>query len=389
MIKFEIRLKNALSVIDEYDGKEPLHHFLSNFYKRHKQMGSKDRRFCSDVVYAYFRLGNSLKSVSILDKIYVSLFLFSSEVNKEIFKEKFETFYETIDNSSTDKIYAVKLKFNSFMIENTFPANESISKLLNSSKIIESIFSQPNIFIRIAEKDCTKFVDHLAFKNIVFKIFSFTCLGFEPRVKLHEIFDESFNYEVQDFSSQQTGLFLKPNANEHWLDCCAASGGKSLLLVHNEPTIDLTVVDIRKSSIENLKKRFAKNGITKYKAIVADVSKQIDFFRPYFFDGIIADVPCTGSGTWARNPENLTFFNVNEIEKFAEIQFSIIKNVVQYLKANKPLIYITCSVFEQENEAVVEKILNELPLKLKTIKYINGIAQNADTMFCAVFEKQE
>jgi len=388
MIKFEIRLKNAIAVIDEYKGVEPLHHFLSNFYKRHKQMGGKDRRFCSEVVYAYFRLGNSMQLASVIDKIYVSLFLFSTNSYKEHFTGKFEMFYDTYDNSFTDKVYAVKLKFKEFETEHIFPAEREISPLIKANKIVESIFSQPNIFIRISEKDNAKYVEYLTEKNIPFKLFSYTCLGFEPRIKLQEIFDESFNYEVQDFSSQQTQIFMSTNADEHWFDCCAASGGKSLLIYDKEKSIQLTVADIRAASLDNLKKRFAKNGITNFEAIVADTTQNIDGLKPCTFDGIIADVPCSGSGTWARNPENLVFFDSEIIEEYSLLQFSILKNIVQYLKPSKQLVYITCSVYGKENELVVDKAIKYLNLKLISQNYIEGYQHNADTMFCAVLEKK-
>ena len=387
MIKFEIRLKNALAVIDEYKGLEPLHHFLSNFYKRHKNMGGRDRRFCSEVVYAYFRLGNSLQATSVIDKIYVALFLFTNNTYQEIFTEKFESFYDVYNNNFKDKTYAVKLKFKEFELENIYPERLSISPKIKSNSIIESVFIQPNIFIRIAEKDNAKFIEHLIQKNIDFKLFSYTCLGFEPRVKLHEVFDDTFDFEVQDFSSQQTQNYMHVNADEHWLDCCAASGGKSLLLYEKEKSVQLTVSDVRASSLENLKKRFAKKGIANFETIVADASNNIEGLKPEMFDGIIADVPCSGSGTWARNPENLAFFDPQKINEYSVIQYSILKNIVQYLKPNKQLLYITCSVYAQENEHVIAKAIQNLNLKIITQDYIIGSSYNADTMFCTLLEK--
>ena len=387
MIKFEIKLKNALAVIESYTGSEPLHHFLSNFYKRHKQMGGRDRKFCSEVVYAYYRLGNSLTNIDIIDKIYVALYLFNQAESQDIFKEKFESFYETYLNHFNEKIYLVKLKFPSFKIEEIFPVNKSISHLLDSNKVYESIFCQPNTFIRVLKSEMPNYIELLVDKDIPFKIFSETCIGFEPRIKLQEVFDSNYNFEVQDYSSQRTLEFMQPLPHDYWLDCCAASGGKSLLLHSKEPTVKILATDIRNSTIENLKKRFEKNQIENYSTLVLDISKKNEILGHQLFDGIIADVPCTGSGTWARNPENLTFFDAEKIKVFSDLQYSIIQNVIQYLKKGKTLIYITCSVYKEENEMVAEKIEKELNMTLKSIKYLEGFNYNSDTMFCAVFIK--
>ena len=63
------------------------------------------------------------------------------------------------------------------------------------------------------------------------------------------------------------------------------------------------------------------------------------------------------------------------------LQFSILKNIVQYLKPSKQLVYITCSVYGKENELVVDKAMKYLNLKLISQNYIEGYQHNADTMF--------
>src|SRR3546814_15861376 len=71
------------------------------------------------------------------------------------------------------------------------------------------------------------------------------------------------------------------------------------------------------------------------------------------FDGIILDAPCTGSGTWGRTPEMLSAFDKGSIGRFAALQRQLAARAIKHLKPGKPLIYITCSVFAEENEGVV------------------------------------
>ena len=105
------------------------------------------------------------------------------------------------------------------------------------------------------------------------------------------------------------------------------------------------------------------------------------------FDVIIDDVPCTGSGTWGRNPEQLFYFDEARIGEYALLQRSIISNAVPHLKQGGALVYITCSVFKQENEENVAFIEQELGLKHVRSGSIPGYELKADSMFAAVFKK--
>src|SRR5690606_17775454 len=102
------------------------------------------------------------------------------------------------------------------------------------------------------------------------------------------------------------------------------------------------------------------------------------------FDGILLDVPCTGSGTWGRTPEALVHFKgAEEIKRFAQLQRSIVRHALPYLKPEGHLIYITCSVYFLENEGTIDYLVNHLGLRLQSMKYVTGYANRADTLFVA------
>ena len=163
------------------------------------------------------------------------------------------------------------------------------------------------------------------------------------------------------------------------------------MLLHSfEPVIELLVSDLRESVLLNLDERFRLAGIKKYHKKELDLLQNNDqVLHHYQFDGIILDAPCTGSGTWGRTPEMLTFFEERKINQFAAMQKGIVQNVVKYLKPGKPLIYITCSAFAAENEAVVQHIIDTLPLELEKMELIKGYENNADTMFVARLIKRQ
>lgn len=193
---------------------------------------------------------------------------------------------------------------------------------------------------------------------------------------------------VQDYSSQRTGELLQLFQQYHqgpasvW-DCCAGGGGKAMLAVDTLQDIDITVSDIRKLALNNLAQRFAKAGIRKYKSFPADVARRIETTGESF-DLIIADVPCTGSGTWSRTPERLSFFAASEIDRFSALQQQIAGNAIARLRKGGALLYITCSVFSKENEVVVEQLCRQHQLTLVKMKLLQGYQLKADTLFAAL-----
>ena len=219
-----------------------------------------------------------------------------------------------------------------------------------------------------------------------------TCLALPNASKIDEVIELDKEAFIQDYNSQNTGELIKSEIlnlrSEIFLwDCCAGSGGKSIMIHDIDPTIDLTVSDVRETILANLKKRFERAGIRKYKSFVADI--QDKNFKPQTtnFKLIIADVPCSGSGTWSRTPEQLYFFNENEIEKYSSLQKKIVSNVIPQLQSGGSFIYITCSVFKKENEEVVDFIEQNFHLQLKQGEVLKGYDMKADSMFVAVFEK--
>src|SRR5690606_14057840 len=100
------------------------------------------------------------------------------------------------------------------------------------------------------------------------------------------------------------------------------------------------------------------------------------------FDGIIIDAPCSGSGTWGRTPEILTSFTEDKLKHYSELQKELLENAINYIKPGKPLIYITCSVYKQENEEQVE-YLESKGFKIEEMTYFEGASNGADTLFGA------
>ncbi|TKB98971.1 RsmB/NOP family class I SAM-dependent RNA methyltransferase [Pedobacter cryophilus] len=377
------QLATFQNIIAQYPSDQPLSRFLAAFYRQNKQMGSKDRRIASRLLYNYFRLGNILKEESPQQRLIVAEFLVNNQPNSFLnhFKPEWD---ELVHLPLTEKIKIVEEQFPAFHLADVFPFSDHLTSVLDPPAFYLSFFIQPDLYIRIKRGQEKGIINLVTDAGINFKIINQQTLAFPNGTKLDQLIADKGIYEVQDISSQKVGTYFKPNKWDKWWDCCAASGGKSLLLHDEQPDIKLLVTDNRESILENLKERFALAGIRNYQLKILDLTlNQDQYLHDYVFDGIIYDAPCSGSGTWGRTPEMIAQFADHKIKFFTELQRKIAINVVKHLKPGKPIIYITCSVFKEENEEQVAWLVKTFDLEVESQELIKGYQAKADTMFVA------
>ena len=360
------------TIIETYDGSAPLSHFLKIYFKQHPILGSRDRKLLSTMAYCWYRCSKGT-SGSLETRIKDCLLACNNELPKSLLSAE----YPAIQDS--------KIQFD---IDKIFPFINTLSSGIAKEDWLRSMLTQPDLFIRII-KDKGKIISLLNGHNIPFTFITDTCLSLPNGAKIDALLPPDA-YVVQDASSQKTGDYFKPEKNESWYDCCAGAGGKSLLLKSLAPSVWITVSDLRENMLYNLKQRFSQYHYHLPVAHTTDATNKILLNKALGskqFDHIICDAPCSGSGTWARIPEQLYFFDPGSIAKFNFLQKNIAVNVLQHLKTGGRLIYITCSVFESENEDMVKEIVAETGLQLMQSQLINGIDIHADSMYMAVLQK--
>ncbi|MGV3510108.1 MAG: RsmB/NOP family class I SAM-dependent RNA methyltransferase [Sphingobacteriaceae bacterium] len=383
MERFHHQLKTFLRILESYKEDKPLAKFLPDFFRRNKQMGSTDRRVASSLLYNYFRLGNACANLPTEERLFLAEFLVSSTSNAFLqhFKPELN---EKVTLSLDEKIVFLESQNIGFLLTDVFPFHAHISKGIDQTEFLKSFFIQPDLFINIYPGKTAWVSSKLEEAEISYQEEAERSLRLPNGTKLDQLFPDNKYFQVQDLSSQEACSYFKPNKYDYWWDCCAASGGKSINIFHQQPDIKLLVSDIRESVLENLDERFSNAGLTKYQKKILDLTKDPQpFIHAFEFDGIIFDAPCTGSGTWGRSPEMISQFQEYRIKAFQNLQQSIAKNIVKYLKPGKPLVYITCSVFKEENEEVVDFLVKELGLKLQEQKVLKGYSRKSDSMFVA------
>ncbi len=156
--------------------------------------------------------------------------------------------------------------------------------------------------------------------------------------------------QLQDEGSQLVAELL--GKGMRILDCCAAPGGKTAVLLQNNPEAQLLACDLHPTRLATMRRRLAGAMAPAHvETRVTDAAK-LTGVGP--FDRILCDVPCTGTGTLARNPEIRHRLQPGELTRQAERQREILSAGLRLLAPGGRLLYSTCSLEPEENEAVVE-----------------------------------
>lgn len=374
------QLRTFERLLTSYDKKEPLARFLTSFFKENKQMGSSDRRVTSRWVYNYFRLGKSLEEYSITERLVFAEYLCSGE--SELVADLNPTLNNSINQPIEEKMTLLSHSVG-FQQADVFPLLELVSMAIDKELFINSLFLQPLLFIRVHPGEKNFVTDRLIQREVIYEEIGENCLALPNGTKLSQYRELEGKYQVQDLSSQRTAPYFKAKTGEQWWDACAASGGKSLLLLHHYHGIKLLVSDVRPSILRNLDERFEQAKIKGYRRKIIDLTKDSSpVLGNEQFDGIIVDAPCTGSGTWGRTPEMMQPFTKERLDYFVRLQRVIVLEAIKHLKPGSPLIYITCSVYADENEHQLSFFEQE-DLKVEAMGLIKGYENRADTMFVA------
>jgi 16S rRNA (cytosine967-C5)-methyltransferase len=165
------------------------------------------------------------------------------------------------------------------------------------------------------------------------------------------------------------------------LDCCAAPGGKTTILAERNPASEIVACDVSMRRLEQMKGLLrALPEKTQVRFQVADAAK---FAFKDEFDLVLCDVPCSGTGTIARNPEIRHRVKSEDFARHHERQVAILRSAMSTVKPHGRLLYSTCSLEPEENERVIEECLQGAagfrvaPVEDQMEKLVKGGAMDA------------
>ena len=159
-------------------------------------------------------------------------------------------------------------------------------------------------------------------------------------------------FEIQDIASQAVGWLCAPQPGETWWDACAGEGGKTLhlsALMQNKGLIWSS--DRAEWRLKNLKRRAARAQVFNFRAAPWDGGAKLPTKTK--FDGVLLDAPCSGVGTWQRNPHARWTTTTQDVKELAAIQKQLLAHAAPSVKPGGKLIYAVCTSTRSETGDVV------------------------------------
>lgn len=361
------RETHLLSLLTDYDQQGlPIDVCVANYFRSHKALGSKDRKWLLEAIYPLIKWQglidyNTPRPISWQKRLRTFLSHSIPELQAK------NGTPPHISCSFPQFLFAKLLDFygeeTTLQICHTLNEKAPITLRTNPIKISrEQLLSKldPNVFCKT----------HLAPHGI-------SCL---KRVNLHDLaeYREGF-FEIQDEASQLVADMIDARPKQQILDYCSGSGGKSLAFAHKmQGTGQIFLHDIRQSALKQAKKRCKRAGIHHAQFNLPLLKNKMDW--------VIVDAPCSGTGTLRRNPDMKWKLTKEAIDELVEKQRDIFKQALCYMKPNGLILYATCSILPEENESQTDYFLNTFPIKLhapifKTLPQSEGM----DGFYAALF----
>jgi 16S rRNA (cytosine967-C5)-methyltransferase len=347
----------------------PADQVIERYFKANKQMGSKDRAFAAETVYGCLRVQRELRAAmrdfsiadtKLADWLAAAWLLtrggWSARVLKDTsFKgdaEALVTALRTADRTQWSFAERANLQ------------DDHAQRLLQQFGETETLalaqaLNQPaSVDMRVNTLKCTRdqCKNLLAAENYECELTSYSPLGLR-RAQRGPLFNtRAFRdgwFELQDEGSQLIGLLVQARPKQTVVDYCAGAGGKTLLLaaqMHNRGS--LVACDTAAWRLDKLKPRLKRAGADNVRVQMLDDSIQALAGKA---DAVLVDAPCSGSGTWRRNPDMK--WREMDLTALASQQLEILKSAATLVKPGGRLVYATCSIFDIENVEVVQAFL--------------------------------
>ncbi|MEP3420879.1 MAG: RsmB/NOP family class I SAM-dependent RNA methyltransferase [Erythrobacter sp.] len=170
--------------------------------------------------------------------------------------------------------------------------------------------------------------------------------------------------EIQDHGSQWVCEAVGGQSGEVIVDLCAGAGGKTLALASRlKNSATLIAADTDKRRLGNLAPRAARAGAGVDHTVLLDPGRELEALSPWLgkADRVLVDAPCSGSGTWRRNPEGRWRLDKTELERLTKLQDHVMDTGAQLVKPGGFLVFVTCSVLDEEGAHRVDEFINRHP----------------------------
>lgn len=352
MTKQPFRQHHLFRLLTAYDEQAlPLDLFMSNYFREHKALGSKDRAFIAETVYALVRWQRLLD------------YLAETQTDWE---SRYQVF-ETLDIEQILKRDDIPLPVRVSFPDHLF---DLIVKSYGEEKAIElcRISNTPaptTIRVNLLKTSRQDLLNRLSAQGYVVSpsLFSSTGIRFHKKINFFSTpeFKEGL-FEVQDEGSQLLAALVNPKKGDLLLDYCAGSGGKTLAFAPAlEGTGQIYLHDIRVYALEEARKRLRRAGIQNAQVLYPDSPHLAKLKKKMKW--VLVDAPCTGTGTMRRNPDMKWKFDEETLPRLLGQQRTIFEKALSFMHPEGRIVYGTCSLLKQENEEQLHHFIKTYSLQ--------------------------
>ncbi len=351
MSKIPYREFHLFSLLEGYSAQNlPLDLFISKYFRSHPSLGSKDRGFIAETVYALIRWQGLLDFYTKIP---------TWEARYSIFKT---IEWENIQNNP-EIPDSIRVSFPPQLFDlmvNNFGKEQAQQLCLICNTPAPTTIRTNTL--KISREDLLKKLS----ENFEVTPASQAHQGIHFLKKTNffnlDEFKKGF-FEVQDEGSQLLADLMEINGGEQVLDYCAGSGGKTLAFAAKmQGKGQIYVHDIRTFALQEAKKRLKRAGIQNYQLLLPE-GPQLSKLKKKM-DWVLVDAPCTGTGTLRRNPDMKWKFSLEMLERLISQQRVIFEKALSFLKPNGRIVYATCSLLKEENQMQIDHFLRTYSLEL-------------------------
>ncbi len=350
----------------------PADQTVSRYFRANRELGQNDRAFVAEAVYAVLRRRRSLESAAasaapraLLLAALARVQGYSARALEAVLRPGEEALVARA-RASSEAIWpdAVRADLPDWLWQRI----EAQQGTTEAMRIAQGLLNAAPLDLRVnlARTDLGAAQAALSASGIDCTPTPYSPAGLrlagKPAINRHPLFEQGL-IEVQDEGSQLLAYLLAPRRGEMVADFCAGAGGKTLALAMlMRGTGRLYAMDVSVKRLHALAPRAARAGVSNVHSLALAGEGDVRAKRlASKLDRVLVDAPCSGFGTLRRNPDLKWRHGPDAIVELAQKQFSILRAAARLVKPGGRLVYATCSILEEENEAVVERFAAVCP----------------------------
>lgn len=334
----------------------PADNIIKEYMRNRKYIGSKDRKFITNTVWDIIRHRSRLEFDCGCCEARMLLLTYLKDEDFDIVADGSEYGLVSLSKEEKNKLQNLNPEVYPECIEKECP--KWLYEKMNNPALAEALNTTASADIRVNMKSREDVKDKLQKEGLFFAPTPYSPYGLRSheRINLQNcIAYQNGEIEVQDEASQLGAILCDVRPEHKIIDYCCGGGGKSLFLgaiLKNNG--EIIAHDKNPKRMEGLKDRAARLGIKNIR-VVEKINPQDKF------DRFIADVPCSGSGTWRRAPDAKYRLTPKQLKMIEQAQKEILEIAATHLTDTGRIVYMTCSVLPEENEERIEDFLRTHP----------------------------